>query len=83
MRDEAAIPLVTRLHGVAARLSLAGRHIVVRADVAEAAARLVLLETALDGLLDHIDHVAYLDATGSRLSDATPAVRTAWLVRYE
>lgn len=77
MRDAAAQPITLRLHALVSRLSRDGGYIAEQADVAEGAARIVLLESALTALLDHIDHVPYFDAVGSRLSDATPAVATA------
>ncbi len=77
MRDAAAQPITARLHALVSRLSRDGGYVVAQADVAEGVARIVLLERTLEDLLDHIDHVAYLDAVGSRLNDATPAVRRA------
>jgi hypothetical protein len=70
-------PLANRLHSLVGRLSRAGGYIVAQADVAEAVARIVQLERVLGELLSHIDRVGYLDAGGSRLSDATPAVSNA------
>jgi hypothetical protein len=77
MKDAAAQPIVDRLHVLVSRLSRDGGYITAQGDVAEAAARITMLERVLHGLLDHIDHVAYHDAGGSRLSAATPAVSTA------
>ena len=80
MRDAATQPITVRLHAVVSRLSRDGGYIVEQADVAEGALRIVQLETALAAVLDHIAHVSYLDATGSRLSEATPAVAAAGAV---
>lgn len=77
MKDGAAQPITARLHALVSRLSREGGYVVAQADVAEGVARIVLLERAIADLLDHIDHVPYLDAAGSRLSDATPAVSVA------
>jgi len=77
MRDVATEPITVRLHALVSRLSRNGGYVVEQADVAEAIARIVQLEDALAGVLDHIDHVPYLDAVGSRLSGATPALAAA------
>ena len=77
MRDAATQPITVRLHAVVSRLSRDDGYVVEQADVAEGVARIVQLERALAAVLDHIDHVPYLDAAGSRLSDATPAVAAA------
>lgn len=77
MRDVAAQPITVRLHALISRLSRDGGYVIEQADVAEGAARIVQLERALAAVLDHIDHVPYLDAAGSRLGDATPPVVVA------
>lgn len=80
MKDAAAIPVTARLHALISRLSRDGGYVIAQADVAEGVARIVQLERVLADLLDHIDHTAYLDMTGCRLSDATPAVSIARVV---
>ena len=77
MRDSVAVPLIGRLHAMISRFSREGGNIEAQGDIGEAAARIVQLERVMGALIDHIDHVSYFDATGSRLSDATPAVATA------
>lgn len=79
-RPAAIRPLANRLHALVGRLSKMSGFIVAQADVAEAVARIVQLERALDAVLDHIDHVNYHDAGGCRLGDATPAVSGAKMV---
>jgi 3-methyladenine DNA glycosylase/8-oxoguanine DNA glycosylase len=80
VRDAAAQPITVRLHALISRLSRDGGYAVEQADVAESVARIVQLEGALAAVLDHIDHVPYLDAAGSRLGDPTPAVAAARVV---
>jgi 3-methyladenine DNA glycosylase/8-oxoguanine DNA glycosylase len=77
VRDAAAQPITVRLHALISRLSRDGGYVLEQADVAESVARIVQLEGALAAVLDHIDHVPYLDAAGSRLGDRTPAVAAA------
>jgi hypothetical protein len=83
MRDAAAQPITLRLHAVISRLSRDGGYLAEQSDVAEGAARIVVLERALHALLDDIDDVSYVDTAGCRLSDATPAVANARTVLGE
>ena len=77
MRDGRAQPITVRLHALISRLSRDGGYVIEQADVAEGVARIVHLERALASVLDHIDHVRYLDAAGARLGAATPVVAAA------
>jgi len=79
-RHAAIPPLANRLHALVGRLSGMSGFVVAQADVAEAVARIVQLERALDAVLDRIDHVDYRDAGGCRLGDATPVVSGARMV---
>jgi 3-methyladenine DNA glycosylase/8-oxoguanine DNA glycosylase len=77
MRDAAAQPITVRLHALISRLSRDGAYVVEQTDVAEGVARIVQLERALASVLDHLDQVAYVDAAGRRLGDATPVLAAA------
>lgn len=79
-RHAATPPLANRLHALVGRLSGMSGFVLAQADVAEAVARIVQLERALDALLDHVDHVDYHDAGGCRLGEGTPVVSGARMV---